>query len=104
MKSPSSPNCARAPQASARAGRHMGTLAPEFYDINNRGAAARPGDGRLVRAEGLEPPRLSSLEPKSSASTSFATPAPAEEGTSSSVYKESATRNARAARQGQPGS
>src|SRR5471030_1631288 len=30
---------------------------------------------RLVRAEGLEPPRLSSLEPKSSASTSSATPA-----------------------------
>ena len=29
----------------------------------------------LVRAEGLEPPRLSSLEPKSSASTSSATPA-----------------------------
>ena len=30
---------------------------------------------RLVRAEGLEPPQLSSLEPKSSASTSSATPA-----------------------------
>src|SRR5262249_23121778 len=30
---------------------------------------------RLVRAEGLEPPRLASLEPKSSASTSSATPA-----------------------------
>ena len=30
---------------------------------------------RLVRAEGLEPPRLSPLEPKSSASTSSATPA-----------------------------
>jgi hypothetical protein len=30
---------------------------------------------RVVRAEGLEPPRLSSLEPKSSASTSSATPA-----------------------------
>jgi hypothetical protein len=29
----------------------------------------------LVRAEGLEPPRLSSLEPKSSASTNSATPA-----------------------------
>ena len=29
----------------------------------------------MVRAEGLEPPRLSSLEPKSSASTSSATPA-----------------------------
>src|SRR6185503_10185004 len=29
----------------------------------------------LVRAEGLEPPRLSPLEPKSSASTSSATPA-----------------------------
>jgi hypothetical protein len=28
-----------------------------------------------VRAEGLEPPQLSSLEPKSSASTSSATPA-----------------------------
>src|SRR3954447_1378647 len=30
---------------------------------------------RLVRAEGLEPPQLSSLEPKSSASPSSATPA-----------------------------
>src|ERR1700744_896653 len=30
---------------------------------------------RLVGAEGLEPPQLSSLEPKSSASTSSATPA-----------------------------
>jgi hypothetical protein len=30
---------------------------------------------RLVRAEGLEPPQLSSLEPKSSASTNSATPA-----------------------------
>ena len=29
----------------------------------------------LVRAEGLEPPRLASLEPKSSASTNSATPA-----------------------------
>src|SRR5436305_10552910 len=29
----------------------------------------------MVRAEGLEPPQLSSLEPKSSASTSSATPA-----------------------------
>src|SRR5579859_4694597 len=31
----------------------------------------------LVRAKGLEPPRLASLEPKSSASTNSATPAPA---------------------------
>ncbi len=29
----------------------------------------------VVRAEGLEPPQLSSLEPKSSASTNSATPA-----------------------------
>ncbi len=48
---------------------------------------ARPGNGTrppksfaqtkiaLVRAEGLEPPQLSSLEPKPSASTSSATPA-----------------------------
>ena len=35
----------------------------------------RNADKRLVRAEGLEPPQLSSLEPKSSASTSSATPA-----------------------------
>jgi hypothetical protein len=28
-----------------------------------------------VRVEGLEPPRLAALEPKSSASTNFATPA-----------------------------
>ena len=32
-------------------------------------------DGRMVRAEGLEPPRLSSLAPKASASTNSATPA-----------------------------
>ena len=31
--------------------------------------------GELVRAEGLEPPRLSSPEPKSGASTNSATPA-----------------------------
>ena len=36
-------------------------------------AAAAPRG--VVRAEGFEPPRLSSLEPKSSASTSSATPA-----------------------------
>ena len=29
----------------------------------------------MVRVEGLEPPRLAALEPKSSASTNFATPA-----------------------------
>ena len=40
--------------------------------VSNRHAQTRLG---LVRAEGLEPPRLSSLEPKSSASTSSATPA-----------------------------
>ncbi len=29
----------------------------------------------LVRVKGLEPPRLTALDPKSSASTNFATPA-----------------------------
>ena len=29
----------------------------------------------MVRVEGLEPPRLATLDPKSSASTNFATPA-----------------------------
>src|SRR4029079_16482361 len=38
---------------------------------------ARSKSLRLVRAEGLEPPRLASLEPKSSASTNSATPAKA---------------------------
>src|SRR5262249_35020819 len=47
----------------------------------------------LVRAEGLEPPRLSSLEPKSSASTSFATPAPAQIGLLR-IYKDSGARDA----------
>jgi hypothetical protein len=42
-------------------------LAPSIPDAN--------ASERLVRAEGLEPPQLSSLEPKSSASTSSATPA-----------------------------
>ena len=44
-----------------------------------RGRCARPylpgSVEALVRAEGLEPPQLSSLEPKSSASTNSATPA-----------------------------
>ena len=35
-------------------------------------------DGMLVRVEGLEPPRLAAPEPKSGASTNFATPASAE--------------------------
>jgi hypothetical protein len=46
------------------------------------GASRRPHAGEvvsaspgMVRAEGLEPPQLSSLEPKSSASTNSATPA-----------------------------
>src|SRR3984957_18974639 len=41
-------------------------------------AVSRPSFGKtaqLVRAEGLEPPRLSSREPKSRASTNSATPA-----------------------------
>ncbi len=33
---------------------------------------------RVVRVEGLEPPRLSAPEPKSGASTNFATPAHSE--------------------------
>src|SRR5690349_20957598 len=40
-----------------------------------RRRAAANGSKRLVRAKGLEPPRLSSPEPKSGASTNFATPA-----------------------------
>src|SRR5262245_61044158 len=39
------------------------------------GTATPPEVCLLVRAEGLEPPRLASPEPKSGASTSFATPA-----------------------------
>src|SRR5262245_21206014 len=38
-------------------------------------AVGTSGIRQLVRAEGLEPPRLASPEPKSGASTSFATPA-----------------------------
>ncbi len=40
-----------------------------------RSSGRQPCAGVLVRAEGLEPPRLSSREPKSRASTSSATPA-----------------------------
>src|SRR6202021_404296 len=46
--------------------------------LRQRPAQSRPSFGkaaRLVRAEGLEPPRLSSREPKSRASTNSATPA-----------------------------
>src|SRR3954454_13482296 len=43
-------------------------------DRANRPETPKPEAG-LVRAEGLEPPRLSPLEPKSSASTNSATPA-----------------------------
>src|SRR5882724_1526267 len=38
-------------------------------------AVGANGSKQLVRAKGLEPPRLSSPEPKSGASTNFATPA-----------------------------
>src|SRR5258708_7548485 len=48
---------------------HPATAASEWLEIV---AACK---GRVVRAEGLEPPQLSSLEPKSSASTNSATPA-----------------------------
>jgi hypothetical protein len=43
-----------------------------------RAAQAQLGRRRLVRAKGLEPPHLAILEPKSSASTSSATPAQAQ--------------------------
>src|SRR5271167_2380166 len=42
-----------------------------------RRGCAGCGRYRVVRAEGFEPPRLASLEPKSSASTNSATPAAA---------------------------
>lgn len=40
-----------------------------------RMTAAPAAEGRVVRAEGLEPPKLAPLEPKSSVSTSSTTPA-----------------------------
>ena len=43
--------------------------------LANRRGSEVSADTKMVRAEGLEPPQLSSLEPKSSASTSSATPA-----------------------------
>src|SRR5204863_8585589 len=54
-----------------------------FFDFQLSSASTRPlrggGCGKclypLVRAEGFEPPRLSSREPKSRASTNSATPA-----------------------------
>jgi hypothetical protein len=46
-----------------------------FKEKGLAGNLAQTLDERLVRAEGLEPPQLSSLEPKSSASTNSATPA-----------------------------
>jgi hypothetical protein len=56
---------------SAHAGRSGGATCPNRWEPPVR-VAPLPG---VVRAEGFEPPRLSSLEPKSSASTSSATPA-----------------------------
>src|SRR3954471_1994819 len=52
-------------------------LRPVRHDATNLTQRSRPdtNPGGLVRAEGLEPPRLSPLEPKSSASTNSATPA-----------------------------
>src|SRR5271167_587730 len=47
------------------------TSAPAWRPCTLNGQKSRD----MVRAEGLEPPRLASLEPKSSASTSSATPA-----------------------------
>jgi hypothetical protein len=62
-----------------RAADALRRYAREPYPQSGDGPFVIPGanalDQRLVRAEGLEPPQLSSLEPKSSASTSSATPA-----------------------------
>src|SRR3569833_2619325 len=45
----------------------------QLFDLSQSGDAS----ARLVRVRGLEPPRLAATEPKSVASTSFATPATA---------------------------
>ena len=68
-------------QAFGRRFRHLhGSAIPIFRSGRSRGpdcSTPFDPDGRMVRAEGLEPPRLSSLAPKASASTNSATPAPA---------------------------
>ena len=55
--------------------RYSSNLIPKIGDGPYFDLWYKRSDKRLVRAEGLEPPQLSSLEPKSSASTSSATPA-----------------------------
>ena len=85
----------RTRMAGAGAGQTLSTgIGSGHRSVNSRPQPA-PFLGRhqcMVRAKGLEPPRLASLEPKSSASTNSATPAslggfetPAENGTDSKV-------------------
>ena len=45
-----------------------------YFAYKNKKAQLKPVE-LSVRAKGLEPPRLSALDPKSSAATNYATPA-----------------------------
>ena len=47
----------------------------EYFGIMKRSKRKNPPFGGFVRMEGLEPPCLAALDPKSSASTNFATSA-----------------------------
>ena len=55
-------------------GHNMGTM-PESGEFTDTLESTQPFDSKVVRKRGVEPLRISPLDPKSSASASSATPA-----------------------------